>query len=117
MNKKKRKNPFLFLVNVLFVFSIAELSKLLLHSVIEVDPVLFTPIVFLIAKFSHDFYSYLVYDEKIFSYLEDYIREIILMLTISVAAGGIAFLAEVFLRGSVKITILAVIASLYLKKK
>ncbi|QNO15021.1 hypothetical protein HYG86_09695 [Alkalicella caledoniensis] len=82
----------------------------------EINPIIIAPVAFLLAKLCYDLILLIKYREKLFLYVEDYIKEIILVFSLSILAGGIVFLSELLIRGNVRMSILAVITSLYLKK-
>ncbi|WP_091351259.1 hypothetical protein [Anaerobranca gottschalkii] len=111
-----KKNSYsIYIFNLIILILFAEA----LYSIITgrgIDnKIILTSLLFLGVKIFHDILTYVIYRKKLFSYLEDYFKEIFITILISIMAGGIAWITEIILNGNVKTTIFAVITSVYLK--
>ncbi|SET10206.1 hypothetical protein SAMN03080614_104819 [Anaerobranca gottschalkii DSM 13577] len=114
--KIMKKNSYsIYIFNLIILILFAEA----LYSIITgrgIDnKIILTSLLFLGVKIFHDILTYVIYRKKLFSYLEDYFKEIFITILISIMAGGIAWITEIILNGNVKTTIFAVITSVYLK--
>ncbi len=111
-----KKTPFFVIARFVLLLLFAELIFYFFKTNFNFEVLFFTPFIFLAVKITYDIYTVLVYKERLFSYFEDYLKELFYLVLISLIAGGIAFGAQIYLRGDVRITILAVVSTLYLKK-
>lgn len=112
----KSKGFFLYTFDFIVLLLVAEGVNYFLSAKLAIAPYFNVPLVFLAVKYLYDLYNYVFFGERPFSYLEDYIRDIITILFLSILAGGIAYITDIIVKGNVRTTVLAAIAVFYLKK-
>ena len=112
----KKKGFFIFVIEFLIFWIVAEGINHVLSIKIGTVPYLYVPLLFLAVKISYDLYNVVFFKEKLFSYIEDYVKDILTVLLISILAGGIAYITDTLIKGNVRTTVLAAIAVLYLTK-
>lgn len=111
----KKKSYTVYILNLIVLIIFAEIVYSIIKDQGIDNKIILTSIIFLGVKIFNDILMFLMYRKRLFSYIEDYFKEIFIIILVSIMAGGIAWITEIILNGNVKTTIFAVITSVYLK--
>lgn len=113
----RKKNTIVYIFEFILFWTMSEVINLFIPTRVSAVVFFNAPVLFLNLKILYDMYNRIFFKKKIFSYIEDYVKEILTIILISIIAGGIAYITEILIGGHVTMTILSTIAVLYLSKK
>ncbi|WP_353893273.1 hypothetical protein PRVXH_002696 [Proteinivorax hydrogeniformans] len=106
-------------ISFIVLLVLGELFRKVYTSMIPVttviDNFIFAIFLFLALKIIYDIAIYIRFKIKLFSYFEDYIRQLIVIVVVAITAVIISLTMQYFINGTVRLTVLASIATVYFK--